>query len=327
MTRFGADWAKCVLIVMLILAGAAQRAAADCEGDWFDRAIAANSEGRFEDLAAIATEIIEAGSPSCDHYAAFSFRGRARLNLGEDRQAAVDFERATSIDPDKCYAHLLLHVARYSLRERPLPTDGLTRCLSNDPFNRDAMQFLGGAHYANGDYSEAARVYQSLYLLTGSRNDRLTLIAATRKAGMLERAETLIRDAVAEMPDHWGGYEELANLLRSQGKFEEADRALQVAMDKLPEGEPHAEAFLADMFSTRARLYLAMEQPDKARAAAERALTVSEIAAPYLVLAEMAFADGATSRACKYVSSAAALDLGYAVLDDYEALAAKCVDN
>ena len=310
----------------LLFLGAPQIAWTDCGKDWVDRAIAANNDGRFEDMAAISTEAIEADLPSCDLYTAYAFRGKARINIGQEAEGVIDIEQAISIDPDKCYGHLLLHVARFTKRERPLPTDGLKRCLSNDPFDQTAISFIGGAHYANGEYADAARAYQSLYLLTGNRVDRLMHISMTRQAGMLEKAEVLIREAVAEAPEHWGGYEELSQLLRSQGKFEEADRTLQAAIDKLPESEPDAEAFLADMLSTRAKLYFEMDQPEKARAAAERALSVSQVAEPYLILARISFAEGASSRACEQIARAATLDVHYALIDDFEALATKCAE-
>ena len=313
-----------VILILMLLFCAAGNAAADCGDAWRDRVLAANNEERLADTAEIATECIESDSSGNERAGAYILRGRALVVLDRYEEGVADIRQAIAIDEGICWGHLVLLSVRWQRRERPLETDGLRRCLAGDPLNQDAITALALAHHASGEFIESARAYGALYLLTGNQDDRVSEGWTLALAGELDRGEAIVREAIASDPSSWLAYESLAQVLRRGGSYGSAMEALETAEKLLPEDDEMRTVLLADIAETRARIFIGMNRPDRAREEAQRSLSIHESGGPHLVLAQLDMGAGAMDQACERVDRAVEIRVGYTLLDDLESLSDRC---
>ncbi|MEO0345521.1 MAG: tetratricopeptide repeat protein [Pseudomonadota bacterium] len=313
-----------VILTLVLCFWASGDAAADCSDAWLDRVLVANNEKRFGDTAEIAMECIDSDSPGNELAGAYILRGRALVILNRYEEGVADIRKAIAIDEGVCWGHLVLLSVRWQRRERPLETAGLQRCLAGDPLNQDAINALALAHHASGEYIESARAYGALYLLTGNQQDRVSEGWTLALGGELDRGEAIVREAIASDPADWRAYESLAQVLRRGESNESAMEALETAQKLLPEDDEMRSVFLADIADTRARILVAMNQPDRAREEAQRSLSIHELGGPHLVLAQLDMGAGAMDKACEHVDKAVEIGVGYTLLDDLESLVARC---
>ena len=125
-----------------------------------------------------------------------------------------------------------------------------------------------------GDFAKGEAELEILFAKNpddpGINNDLGYLYADQGKN--LEKAEAMIRKAVAEEPDNYAYLDSLGWVLFKRGKFEEARRPLEKA-----QADPRADSTIPDHLGD---VYFQLQLPAKAKEAWERALKLAGQAKP-----------------------------------------------
>ncbi len=137
---------------------------------------------------------------------------------------------------------------------------------------------LAELHEVNFEFDEAFAVYADLLDNSNYARNGDVLVAAGRlyeRLGVLDRAEPLYRQALAEERSHAEAHLSLGELLLSTGRAPEALPHLAAAEENEPRGVP-AKARRIAMRTAHGRALLALGQPAEASRAFQRALSLEE---------------------------------------------------
>ncbi|MCP4169655.1 MAG: tetratricopeptide repeat protein [Fuerstiella sp.] len=120
---------------------------------------------------------------------------------------------------------------------------GLTALSGCYSMNGYVMNASGHAYYDQGNYSMAAREFQTALASRPTNPDYMANLAKTRmKMGDNQAAEQLYRQALTASPSHQPSYHGLSELMLAQGRGEESLRLMNTWAATQPyTAEPHVE--------------------------------------------------------------------------------------
>lgn len=224
----------------------------------------------YEEAIAASTKVIDVDSTSST---ALLTRGRSQIAAGRPGEAITDATRILEIDPDHQNANLLKSRALIEL-ERIDEAEKLwinlhTRLSSQDRPNQAALACgqLARFYYSQNVGESADRTYQKC-LAQYPTHAYLQRWASDfyMRTGEPDRATELHRRAIEAAPDDLRLWARLATMLVIFGEPEEAERTLIEASTRFDSLE--SWRLLADF-------HLERNDPDRARAALETAITKS----------------------------------------------------
>lgn len=165
--------------------------------------------------------------------------------LSEDRptRALTELTKARDLAPDDPKVHNLLGLAYWIKKETTLAEESLRRAVELDPGYSDAWNNLGALYIDQGRFEAAIPALEAavknVFYHTPER--ALTNLGwALYKTGRTEEAEKRYRESLDHAADFPLTYRNLAVLLQSQGRYEDALDSLDKALVGIPnDAETH----------------------------------------------------------------------------------------
>lgn len=197
--------------------------------------------------------------------------GQVYLAQDLDERALEMFRRAADLDPGDVDHQVRVADALFYLRRFGEAEAHLTEALRERPGDARLERTLGGVLSYQGRHESA---YEHFTKAQGPEVDSTTAwrVAALRRSGRLEEAETLARDAIRRRPDIGVLHGELAEALQDQGRFEEAERTLLDALRRLS-GDAGLSEELVGLYQWLGRHEDALAECDRVLAAEPRSAT------------------------------------------------------
>jgi eukaryotic-like serine/threonine-protein kinase len=192
-------------------------------------------------LAQFDVPIEQATTPSLEALQAYSL-GRAQRAKGRELESIPLFKRALEIDPDFAAAHTQLSTVYGSLGESAPSEEHARAAYARKDRVSERERFLITYQFhdrVTGDQLEAARTL-SLWKQTYPRDfvpaNALSLVF--NRLGFFERAVEEGKEALLRQPDHPFPLSNLAYAYRGLGRYDEARKAAQRAVDLKVETAP-----------------------------------------------------------------------------------------
>lgn len=208
--------------------------------------------------AALAKELLKTGT---DHLRNYFSKGE----LLEFTAAVRAFNRILTIDPTDENARMMLGIL-YTRKGREM-ADGLVR----DGLGKPAGYFrLGNLLLMQNRFDEAIGCYDKVNAAIPAWTCPFRHKGeALMKAGRNEEAIIALRRSIEVKKDHFDAYVFLARALTAAGRFAEAEKELDTAVEvhaKSGQCAPHdeEEATMKDCWAAYAELYDKLGKPDKA---------------------------------------------------------------
>ncbi|HEX7285883.1 MAG TPA: protein kinase [Candidatus Angelobacter sp.] len=221
-----------------------------------------------------------AQAPAYEHY----LRGKGYLQAYDrmDSLAAAisEFRLSLQSDPNFALAHAGLgqaYMDRYELSHQPqsleMARQACTRAVELENSGRpDGEICLGMVFNATGQHQKAAEHLETALKLDGGREETYRQLAIAYEG--LQRpadAEALLKKAVTQKPQYWGGYKTLGWFYDTQGRYGEAaeqfKRVVALAPDNL------------DGYSNLGAVYIKQGKYPEAIDALERSIKIQPAAA------------------------------------------------
>lgn len=190
------------------------------------------------DLDGAATALMTALRLDPAHGAAHHNLGVVRRDQGRFAEAAASFGAAVGLRPDFVDAWYNLGVAWQGLGRYDDAVFAYRRATELDAHRVDIRTALGGLLFEMGDYPGAAASYRAALQTSPDLPDALNGLAAAEGQIGGEGAFEAIDRAIKAVPGNIYGYDVLGNVLRREGRFDEAVRAYETAL-RLPGNHAH----------------------------------------------------------------------------------------
>jgi len=229
------------------------------------RAMTALQAGRFDEAAAVCTELL-ARTPR-DSKALHLF-GVALLKAGRTAEAADALERAARIEPTNAELYANLGAAQRAAGHPAKAVASLKRAIALRPAFAPARFNLGNALGDLGRHEEAAAAYRdTLALDSGHAGARNNLGLALVALGRSDEAEAMFRSSLATHPGQRDANLSLARILRRRGDLAGALACLDAACAAAP-GDPGSQ-------SERGVVLVELDRAAEGVAALEQAVAVA----------------------------------------------------
>lgn len=186
-----------------------------------------------------------ATAPKAADPAVVAYNEGATLANGGDAAGAIKkFEEATALKPDFGAAWMALAKTQFKQKNHAAAITAANKYLEIDPEDTDMWSVLYNAYTATGDKAKAAEAFKKLPANAGSLyNDAARAI----NAGQDDKAEPLLKQALAADPAMANAYYELGMIYVRAGKNADARTNLQKYLELEPAGPnaPTAKEMLA----------------------------------------------------------------------------------
>jgi tetratricopeptide (TPR) repeat protein len=162
-------------------------------------------------------------------------RGRAHLEILRVDEAREAFGEALAADPESVAARVELARLHFARGERDEAEERLAEAERRAPTDAAVLATRGLLALASGNFDDARRALEAA--LEKTPDDRMALVnlaACDRKAGDLAAAETSLRRALEIDPDATGARFDLATVLGTTGRTEEAIHELLETVRRNP---------------------------------------------------------------------------------------------
>lgn len=199
---------------------------------------------------------------------------------------AIDYIRLYLSGADHAGLELAGRNASLALRYNPESATGL--------FSEALVLMYSGKTEAALDYFA-----RSLHADPGNPETLLYKAQAFRDLGQWQQAEQVYSDILKERPNYWPAWDELGWIRARQARYKDAEAAYNFAVSVAPN--------VALPAANLATMYLEQGRREDALAACERSLKIAPNEGAYLLLGDMAFADGKYSAALDNYQRAATL--------------------
>jgi tetratricopeptide (TPR) repeat protein len=229
-------------------------------------------------------------------------RGRGHLAQGQSHvTAAIDaFQRAVQRDDQfaRAYAglseayraHYVANRDRQSLQTAQQQID---RAIAIAPRDAQAHVTRGRLYLMSGQYQRAIlELTTALELDTNIADGRRWLAAAHQANGEVERAEAMLREAVARHPRHWSSHVHLGVFLYRQGRYREAEESFVKGVAYAP-ANPEAALDLSAVYLAQGQLAAAEVELAKATRLVQDGRLYNNLAWVYIL--EGKFGDAVTA--------------------------------
>lgn len=176
--------------------------------------------------------------------------GAALLAQGDSPAAEASFRTAISLRADfvEALGNLTALLGRAERFAEALPV-ARAACAA-DPQNANLLEMQADAWRGLGEYDTAVGVYRDALALEPQRfSARFGLAETLRLQRKGAEAERELRALAGELPEFWQSHHDLANVLRDQGRFAEAEAGYRHALSlrETPTGLKHLGAVLRDL--------------------------------------------------------------------------------
>jgi tetratricopeptide (TPR) repeat protein len=237
-----------------------------------------------------AVDVLEKG-PQAANLSGFDrfVLGQAYLQLGQPEQARDNYEKALQLQPDYTNAHYGLFTVYTRLGQRDKAQEHL---VAFQKFKAQEMKVLKDRNDVHSDLQEVrvrvAETYVMAHLLY-------------RDPPQPEKAEQVLRRAVALDPTNVAALRGLGDCCQAAGRVAEAEQAYRALIEAAPQG--------ADGYRELAALYLRrrLKLPE-ARQLAEKAVALEPTALNYFVLSRAYDQNGDPGRAVSVLQKAVELE-------------------
>ena len=172
------------------------------------------------------------------HYQALFFYGTFLCQSGQAIKAAPILKRVCELDPTDPAAWTNYGLALMDAGASDESDQAFEKAISLSPHLREPHINLAHSHYLRGNYAKARALAQSFLLQNRDEKQLLMALAKTsRKLGLIEDAENVLKSMLEVDPNDISCLNELANLLAETGRKTEAIDCLEQILKLTPDDE------------------------------------------------------------------------------------------
>jgi Tfp pilus assembly protein PilF len=196
--------------------------------------------------------------------------GEAYLAGGNLQRALLELKKAESLDPQDHITQYDIGLVYYYRERYDQAIPHFERAIQLKPEFAPAINGLGNAYSAQGDWDKAIEAYQKIIedVFYGTPHFALSNMAlAYYQKKDYPRAEKYFLEALKLSPDFVNALGGLATTYMAQGRYEEAVQKLERAVRKQPK--------LAQLHFELGRAYRGLGEPGKARDEFQRAVQLA----------------------------------------------------
>ena len=156
--------------------------------------------------------------------------GTALLEEADEAGAEAAFRAALTVQPDfpDALRHLVALLVKAKRFAEAVPVGEAARAAA--PAHGGVAELYADALHGTGAYKAAADAYRAALAVQPDRiSAKFGLAESLRMARDLNAAEAVLRPLVTEFPDAWQAHHDLANVVRHQGRFAEAEEGFRRA--------------------------------------------------------------------------------------------------